>query len=362
MNRISKTKDLRQKLLDKSILKSFPKVEFHRHLEGTFSIEKLFEISIKNGLDIPKDYKVFKKQFQFPKNAEPDFFTFISKFNDNWFRSLEDIYSVTYYSVKNFKNDGIFYIELRFSPHYFARFNHFDRKEVTRVLIEAANKAAPEINIEIRFLITFSRRSQTPNEMIELYDQISSLNLNEIVGVDLASYEKNYPPKKFISVFNKIIKENNYKATIHAGEVTPPDYIWSAIKDLNASRIGHGTSVIYDKKLQKYIKNHNIALEQCITSNYLTGSWVNEENHPFGKLFKKGIPVMLNSDDPSIQDSDLTDDYLKAIRYFDLTLDDLIKMNKTAIDSAFLPEKDKHNLHTKYLKQVNSFKEKYNLI
>lgn len=61
MNRISKTKDLRQKLLDKSILKSFPKVEFHRHLEGTFSIEKLFEISIKNGLDIPKDYEVFKK-------------------------------------------------------------------------------------------------------------------------------------------------------------------------------------------------------------------------------------------------------------------------------------------------------------
>ena len=71
---------------------------------------------------------------------------------------------------------------------------------------------------------------------------------------------------------------------------------------------------------------------------------------------------MLNSDDPSIQNSDLTDDYLKAIRYFNLTLEDLIKINKTAINSVFLPEKDKHKLHTEYLKQVNSFKEKNNLI
>ncbi|MFX1590611.1 MAG: adenosine deaminase, partial [Promethearchaeota archaeon] len=361
MNSINKKKDLQQKILDKSVLKNFPKVELHRHLEGTFSIENLFEISVKNNLDTPKDFTVFKRGFQFPKNEGPDFLTFISKFKDNWFRSLEDIYSITYNSVKKLRDDGIFYIELRFSPHYFARFNQFDRKEVTRVIIDAGNTAAREINIEIRYLITFSRRSQTPKEMIELYDQISSLDLKEIVGIDLASYEKNYPPRKFISVFNKIIKENNYKATIHAGEVTPSDYVWSAIKNLHASRIGHGTSVIYDKKLQRYIKRHNIALEQCITSNYLTGSWIDEKNHPFGRLYRKGIPVVLNSDDPSIQDSDLTDDYLKALNYFSLSIDDLIKINKTALKSAFIPEEEKHKLLKDYMKKVNSFKDKYGL-
>ncbi|MFX1593597.1 MAG: adenosine deaminase [Promethearchaeota archaeon] len=362
MNRINKNKELRQKILDKSVLKNFPKVELHRHLEGTFSLENLFEISVKNNIDTPKDFALFKKGFQFPKNTEPDFLTFISKFKDNWFRSLEDIYSIAYHSVRKFKDDGIFYIELRFSPHYFARFNDFDRKEVTRVIIEAANTAAQEINIEIRFLITFSRRSQTPNEMIELYDQFHSLNLKEIVGIDLASYEKNYPPSKFVRVFDKVINENNYKITIHAGEVTPSDYIWSAIKDLHASRIGHGTSIIHDKKLQKYIKKHNIALEQCITSNYLTGSWLDEKNHPFGRLYKKGIPVVLNSDDPSIQDSDLTDDYKKALSYFSLTLDDLVRINKTALKSAFIPEEQKNKLLKEYMKQVNSFKDKYGLI
>lgn len=362
MSRINKNKDLQQKILDKSVLKNFPKVELHRHLEGTFSIENLFEISVKNNLDTPKDFKVFKKEFQFPKNAEPDFLTFISKFKDDWFRSMEDIYSIAYHSVRKFKDDGIFYIELRFSPHYFARFNQFDRREVIRTIIEAANTAAREINVEIRYLITFSRRSQTPKDMIQLYDQFHSLNLKEIVGIDLASYEKNYPPSKFIRVFDKIINENNYKITIHAGEVTPSDYIWSAIKNLHASRIGHGTSIIYDKKLQKYIKRHDIALEQCITSNYLTGSWIDEKNHPFGRLFRKGIPVVLNSDDPSIQDSDLTDDYLKALSYFSLTIDDLIKINKTALKSAFIPEKEKHKLQKEYIKKVNSFKDKYGLI
>ncbi len=136
--------------------------------------------------------------------------------------------------------------------------------------------------------------------------------------------------------------------------------MWIAIKDLHASRIGHGTSVIHDKKLQKYLIKKNIALEQCITSNSLTGSWRNgEKNHPLGKLYRKGVPVTINSDDPTIQDSDLTDDYIKAIRYFGFDLQDLININITALRCSFIPDSEKKLLEKEYLKQIMIFKDKF---
>jgi len=346
--------------LDKSILRDFPKIEFHRHLEGSFALDKLSEIVLRNNLEDFKDFETFKKKYQFPLNSKPDFLAFISKFQINLFKSFEDISSITYHSIKKLKEDGIFYIELRFAPHYFARQYNFDPIEVTKLIIKNGNEAAKDIGIHLRYLITFSRRTQTSDEILNLYNQIDSLNLKEIIGIDLAGDEFNFPPKLFVPAFDEIYKLNRHKITIHAGEVTSSNQVWTAIKDLHASRIGHGTSVIHDKKLQKYLIKKKIALEQCITSNSLTGSWRNgEKNHPLGRLYRKGVPVTINSDDPTIQDSDLTDEYLKVIRYFGFTIEDLIKINITALKCSFLPKNEKEILEEEYLQRIEKFNDKH---
>jgi adenosine deaminase len=102
--------------------------------------------------------------------------------------------------------------------------------------------------------------------------------------------------------------------------------------------------------------DNGIVLEQCITSNYQTGSWVDEQNHPMGRLYHSGVPVTINSDDPTIQDTDLTDDYMKACKYFDLGFDDLERMNVTAIDGAFLTESEKRALRSRYQSAVQQFR------
>ena len=132
-----------------------------------------------------------------------------------------------------------------------------------------------------------------------------------------------------------------------------------AIKELGAARIGHGTLAIKDPELQAYLTDKQIALEQCITSNYQTGSWVDEKNHPIGELYRRGVPVTLNSDDPFIQDTDLTDDYIKAVKYFDFDLDDLVKLNLTALKASFVGKKVKATLEKEYLAKVEQFKQKY---
>jgi adenosine deaminase len=334
----------------------FPKAELHRHLEGAFSLPTLFDISCKNNLDLPKDFDLFKKEVQFPKDSEPDFLKFLSKFKNDWYRSMEDVERITYNSVKELKDDGIFYIEIRFSPEHFAYHNNYDRSDITHLIVRTANAAARDAGIIIRYLITFNRSKQDQNEMIELYDTIKSLEIPEIVGMDLAGDEINYPPEQFTKFFEHVNKDGIYKSTIHAGEVSPPDQIWKAIRLLGASRIGHGTSSIEDPELQAYLADHNIVLEQCITSNYQTGSWVDEKNHPLGRLYKAGVPVSINSDDPFIQDSDLTDDYVKAAEYFDLSLDDIIKLNRITLDGAFLPETEKKAIIAEYESRVLAFR------
>ncbi|MFP4427615.1 MAG: adenosine deaminase [Spirochaetaceae bacterium] len=346
-----------QRITDEATLRAFPKVELHRHLEGTFELNTLHKMAMRNGLDLPEDMGEFKKAVQFPKDSEPDFLKFLSKFRVDWYRTLDDVYDITHASVLDMVNDGIFYIELRFSPEHFALQNDFDRRIITKLVIRAANEAAAEAGIYLRFLITFNRMKQTPKEMIDLYEEVKSLKQDEIVGVDLAGDETNYPPEDFVEFFDHVRKDGIYKATIHAGEVTPSQQIWTSIRDLHARRIGHGTSSIDDPKLQQVLKDEGIVLEQCITSNYQTGSWADEKNHPLGRLFRNGVPVTINSDDPTIQDTDLSEDYVKAVNYFDLTVDDLERLNMIAIDGAFVTETEKIDLKNRYRRRLKEVSE-----
>jgi len=254
------------------------------------------------------------------------------------------------------KQDGIFYIELRFSPEHFALQNNFNREEITKLIVEAGNKAASEAGFFIRYLITFNRSKQNEEEMLKLYRKIISLEIPEIVGIDLAGDELNFPASNFTSLFKEIHSDKILSTTIHAGEVSPPSDIWSAIEELDADRIGHGTSSIQDEKLQDYLKDNNIVLEQCITSNYQTGSWHDEKNHPLGRLYKRGVPVTINSDDPFIEDTDLTDDYVKAANYFNFTLEDFINLNLNAINGCFTSANEKEVLKKEYIQKVNTFR------
>jgi adenosine deaminase len=350
-----------KKLMQKSVMEDFPKVELHRHLEGTFPVEKLHQLSLKNNLERPRDFESFKKEVQFPKDSSPDFLTFLTKFRNDWYRSLEDVDFITYHSVKELVRDGLFYCELRFSPEHFALENDFDRVQVTKLIVQAGNTAAKEVGLEIRYLLTFNRSKQTSAEMIELYNRLKRLEIPEIVGIDLAGDEINYPPEQFRDFFALIESDGLYKSTIHAGEVTPSQQIWEAIRNLHADRIGHGTSTIDDQPLQEFLKTSGIALELCITSNYQTGSWEDERNHPIGALYRNGVPVTLNSDDPFIQNTDLTDDYIKAVEYFGFDLEDLIQLNLNAIDASFLPKDRRKHLRKDYIEKVGQFKERHSL-
>ena len=342
-------------LLDKDLIRVFPKIELHRHLEGTFDLPTLFEISKKNELDTPRDFESFKAYCQFPLHHKPDFLLFLDKFHNNWYKSLDDVFSIVYNSVRNIKTEGLFYIELRFSPEHFALVNNFDRIEVTQIIIQAAEKAAKETDLLIKFLITFNRSKQKQDEMFELYKKILDNDFPAILGVDLAGDETNYPPELFTGFFSEVKNIALHKIDIHAGEICDSNQIWTAINELHADRIGHGISSYNDEALQKELMDRQISLAQCLISNYQTNAWAESENHPIGYNFRNNIPVSINSDDPTIQNADLVEDYYKVIKYLNFSFQDLVQINLNTIDYSFLNSFEKKELRNKYKLELDQF-------
>lgn len=352
------TKNIRP---DRNILAGLPKIEVHRHLEGTYPIESLFKMAMKNELDVPNDLDSFKKAFQFPKDHEPDFLLFLSKFKKFWYKSLDDVTGIAYDSVKSFAEDGLHYIELRFNPLHFTELTGLDPKEVTKAIIESSDAAAAEIGLEIRYLLTFNRSVQTASEMLETYQKLQAIDLSRVVGIDLAGDEINYPPELFPEFFDVIKKDGVFGIDIHAGEVTDSKNMWVSIDQLHADRIGHGVAANEDPKIQKVLKEKNIFLAQCITSNYQTGAWTDEKTHPLNSLVEAGVPITIASDDPTIQDSLLIDDYEKIVKNFNWTVEDLIESNLKSVDGCFLSTKEKANLTASYSKAVDTFRNKVGL-
>jgi len=342
--------------LDRDILAKLPKIEVHRHLEGTYPIESLFKLAKKNELDVPRKIEEFKKVFQFPKDHAPDFLLFLSKFKKFWYKSLTDIESITYDSVKSFSKEGLHYIELRFNPLHFTEQTKLDPKEVTKTIMDASDVAAAEIDLEIRYLLTFNRSMQTAKEMLEIYRELHETDLTKVVGVDLAGDELGYPPGQFSTFFDVVKKEGRYGIDIHAGEVSDSRNMWISIDQLHADRIGHGVAAHKDIEIQKVLRDKNIFLAQCITSNRQTGAWEDEATHPMKTLTETGVPVTIASDDPTIQDSDLVDDYKKTVINFNWTIDDLIASNIRSVEACFLSDQEKNRLTKGYNQAVEGFR------
>jgi adenosine deaminase len=156
------------------------------------------------------------------------------------------------------------------------------------------------------------------------------------IGFDLAGDESQYPNHLYQRAMRKVIA-SGAKITIHAGEAAGPESVWAAIQDLGASRIGHGIRSVEDPVLMDYLRENQILLEMCPTSNRLTSAWSDYRTHPFKRCLEMGIPVSLNTDDPSIFGNTIQDEIAIARNSMGISLEAISQSFKTARKHSFLP-------------------------
>ncbi len=321
-------------------LRLLPKIDLHRHLEGSLRLETLAKLAQEHGVDLPSyDIEELRPYVQFTDDV-PDFYNFLGKMEllRKFYSAGEIVERVAYEAIADAAADNVQYLELRFSPIG----KRIPPSMVCDCVINAVKQATHEFPIQVRLLITIIREFG-----VEVAEQALELAFayqdQGVVGVDLAGHEENHPGSPFADVFRRA-READLGVTIHAGEVGGAGNVREAIETLYAQRIGHGVRSIEDHQVVRLLKAKNIALEICPTSNLQTGVTYSFNQHPLRDLYALKVPVTLNTDDPSVSDTTLTDEYMVAIMGMDMSLQDIQKTILCASRAVFLPSHEKEGL------------------
>lgn len=323
-----------------------PLIDLHRHLDGNIRIETILALAEKHKLDLPTYTYQSLKKYVHIQHKTPSLMAFLEKLNTgiSVLADYQACYQIAYENVEDAVNEGLNYLELRFSPTFMASAHHLEVKGVCQAVVEGVKDANRAFNYNARLIGILSRTYGTSSCHREL-DAIlhAQKYANEIVAVDLAGDELSYPAKDFVEHFNRV-RDRGLNITIHAGEACGPQSIWDAISLLGADRIGHGVSASSDPQLLTYMARHNIGVEACILSNYHTGAWTNIAEHPVSTFLKYDIPVFLNTDDPGVSANTLSDEYQLAKNTVKLSTSQLNKCKWNAYQQAFLSDTEKKSL------------------
>lgn len=366
-SQVKDTVELRKKplseIMDQKKLRSFlhdiPKVDLHRHLEGSIEPETLISIAKRKGIKLPSYDPAELKPYLQVTDQDKTLLDFIKKFETigKAFTDKEAIEEITYEAANDASKDNVKYVEFRFSPVYMASQYGLKEKDVINGVLDGVKKAKENFDIDIKLIMIAER--QMGHEHAEHVSKLAQEYMDQgVVGLDLANDEFNYPPGPYAEVFRKA-KEAGLHITVHAGEAGGADNVRVSVEDLKADRIGHGVRTEQDPKVEQMIKEKGIPLEMCPTSNVQTGATESLEKHPFKRYYEQDIPVTINTDDPGVSDITLTDDYQKMVNQFGFSIDDVEKFVMNGIDAAFLPKEEREAMRAKYKKEFDSVSQRY---
>ena len=324
--------------------RALPKVELHRHLEGSLRLDTMVDIAKNHGITIPADVLRLSTLVQVQEEDKFTFQNFLSKFNTlrMFYRSPDVIHRITREAIEDAAKDNVKYMELRFTPVALSRAERFPLHDVIDWVIVSTREAAEKYNVNVKLIASVNR-----HESAELAEQVAWLAADHIkdglVALDLAGNEAEFPTKPFHGIF-KEARQSGLHVTIHAGEWGPAQHIREAIEDIGAERIGHGVRVLEDDTIAALASERQTAFEVCITSNYQSGVFETLEEHPMMKMFEKGINVTINTDDPSISRITLSHEYYNACDALQMPQFTLKERIIAAAKAGFMPEDEKEKL------------------
>ncbi len=324
-------------------IRALPKVDLHRHLDCSMRWSTMLEIATRLGLEVPKN--PMQQQAHFLVTAPmSNLQAVLNKFliTQKLLASEEILERLAFECCEDAFNDGVRILELRYAPTFIAQGHpNLTYEKIHQALLKGIEKAKKSFPIAVGLICILQRILD-----LKTVAQVTSFaieNKDSFLAIDLADNEDGFEPKNFAPYFQRA-KKSGLNITVHTGEAPGPkagQYIMDSVEILGAQRIGHGVQVIHHPDVINFLIKNDIPLEICPYSNYLTQAFKTHKEHPLRKLFDLGVPVTLNSDDPGIFASLLSDDYLIAQSEQNFSLANFQKCNQTAYKHSFISESEK---------------------
>ncbi len=333
-------------------LHALPKVDLHRHLEGSLRLQTLAEIAQEHGIDLPSYDIETLRPFVTVTNDRPDFHRFLEKFRllRRFYPTQAAVERLAYEAVADAAADSVKYLELRFNPVALAREQGFSLDQVVTWVCSAVARSDADHGVCTRLILQIGR-----DESVDTAAEITEIGLAHkdmgVVALDLAGDEAGYPARRFARVFRKG-RRDGLGITVHAGEAGGPENVWEAIELLGAQRIGHGVRSIENSDVVQLVREREVTLEVCPTSNVQTAVVRRFWQHPLPDLLALNLRVTINTDDPSISDTTLTDEYMTAMLAMGVTLEQIKRTIIAGVEGSFQPPDERSRLLEWFRKEL----------
>ena len=299
-------------------LLEIPKAELHLHLEGSVEPETLHE------LDPATSLEAFRALYSYP-----DFDAFLRTFGaiGKLLRTPEDYGLVTRRLLERLAVQNVLYAEIIIAAGVVIW-----KEQDFAPIFDAICAAAAGSPVVVRWILDAVRQFGVDHTM-RVAELAAERVDRGVVALGIGGSEERGPAEWFTDVF-AFAKRSGLRLTAHAGESMGPQSVWAALR-LGAERIGHGIASVRDPALMRHLRERDIPLEVCITSNLVTGVVKRLEDHPVRQLYDAGVPIVLNTDDPAMFRCTLTGEYELAARHFGFSEPELRGIAENAFRYAF---------------------------
>ncbi|MFP3854411.1 MAG: adenosine deaminase [Anaerolineales bacterium] len=325
-----------------------PKIDLHRHLEGSIPIDVVQRLVSQGQVPLPSDRDQLLQKLTVGPSDPRTPSNFLAPFSAlrKVFQNESVIREVAVSAVRAAAEDNIRYLELHLTPAALAAESGGSAEDVTRWVCEAGRQAAEDLPMNLRFIVSLNRHEplEVAENSVRAATDLSDMG---IVGVDLAGDETNYSAAPFISLM-KEARAAGMNLSIHAGEWAGADSVRFALDHLEADRIVHGVRSMEDPELVRMARDRRVPFIVCLTSNLQSGVVDSIGDHPLPMMIAAGIQVSLGTDDPSVSQTSLTREYELARRHLQLGFDSLRGSILSGAQAAFLPQKQRHQLEEQY--------------
>lgn len=314
---------------------NLPFIDLHRHLDGNVRLQTILDLAAEHRVRLPADTVETLRPHVQVTGVQPNLVSWLRRIE--WMTAvlgdLDACRRIARENVEDAAGEGMDYVELRFSPGFMARPHGLDPAGVVEAVLAGIEEGRAKTGLPVTVIGILSRTYGPEACRVELEALLTqSAHLS---ALDLAGDELGWPAALFRPHFDRG-RDAGLAVTVHAGEAAGPESVWSAIRDLGATRIGHGVRAAEDPALLEYLGEHGIGLEMNLTSNVQTATVASYAAHPLKRYLDLGLRATINTDDPVISGIDLAHEFNVAAPAAGLSPADIALAQRHARDLAYL--------------------------
>ena len=320
--------------MDLDRLRMLPKAELHLHLDGSVRPETAVVLAAEAGRPLTIEEAASRLIGPVRGTDQAELLSFFD-LPISLLQTAAGLRRVTAELVESLASDGLTYAEIRWAPRLHLE-GGLSVHDVIAAVADGVAEAAARLGPRTPFigLIVTAMRSHPPGANVELAKTASAFG-PPVVGFDLAGPEAAYPAPPHAAAF-LAASEGGLALTAHAGEVPGPERIREAFA-FGVRRIAHGVTAAGDAEVTSLLRERDVTLDMCPTSNVQAGIVAELAAHPLAELHRAGVSVTLSTDDRTVSDTSLTEEMARTAVALRLSARELADIALNAFRRAFGP-------------------------